>query len=227
MRVPRRVTGSAPPRPSRRTIGLAAALTACLVVALATAFVWNVGRQIQHEQAAASRPAASWSPGPRAMVDTSSQADIRALRAQGWAVPGLAAEGYRVADVRRTHTGQHPAVTITVHNDHDTVEIVEQRGTVRSANPLDGVTQLPVSAEGMHESAVSGQRLWVRRGDPWRVVMVRPGAVYTVSSDAPPATMAQAVRAIVAEDRGRVSLPSGGDEGFGSTVVHGLEEILE
>lgn len=67
----------------------------------------------------------------------------------------------------------------------------------------------------MHESAVSGSRLWVERGEPWRAVMVRPDAVYTVTSDTPPATMAQTVSAIVAEDRGRVSLPSETDDSFG------------
>ena len=213
-------------RPSRRGIGLVAAFAACLCVALLTTAVWNVGRQVQREQAAAARTAASRSPGPRAMVDTTSHADIQSLRAQGWAVPGLAAEGYRVADVRRTRVGDQPAVSISLHNDHDTVEIVEQRGTVNPDNPLDGVTQLPVSAEGMHRSAMSGSRLWVERGDPWRAVMVRPDAVYTLSSDSPPATMAQTVSAIVAEDRGRVSLPSQDDEDFGSTVVDGLRKIL-
>ena len=91
---------------------------------------------------------------------------------------------------------------------------------------MDGVSQLPVSAEGMHESAVSGSRLWVERGEPWRAVMVRPDAVYTVTSDTPPATMAQTVSAIVAEDRGRVSLPSETDDSFGATVQDGLRAMF-
>ena len=69
-------------------------------------------------------------------------------------------------------------------------------------------------------------RLWAERGEPWRAVMVRPDAVYTVTSDTPPATMAQTVSAIVAEDRGRVSLPSETDDSFGATVQDGLRAMF-
>ncbi|RKQ37187.1 hypothetical protein C1C97_003845 [Kocuria tytonis] len=213
-------------RPGRRTVGLAAAVATCLCVAVLTAAVWNVGRHAQQEQRAAARPAATWSAGPQSMVDTTSDADIRSLRAQGWAVPGLAAQGYTVADVQQLRTGGQPAVALTLHGERGTVEIVEQRGHINPDNPLDGVSGLPVSAEGMHESVISGSHLWVDRHEPWRAVMARPDAVYTVTSDAPAATMARTVSGIVAEDRARVSLPTQQDEGFGATVADGLRKIF-
>ncbi|PKZ38741.1 hypothetical protein CYJ75_06350 [Kocuria rhizophila] len=213
-------------RPGRRTIGLVSAFTACLCVAALTTTAWSVGRQTQYEHRAGAQAEATWNPGPRAMMDTASQADIHALHAQGWTVPVLAAEGYRVVDVRQAVSAGQPTVTVTLRNDHGTVEIVEQRGQVNPDNPVDGVSQLPVSAEGMHESALSGSRLWVERGEPWRAVMVRPDAVYTVTSDTPPATMAQTVSAVVAEDRGRVSLPSETDDSFGATVQDGLRVMF-
>ena len=213
-------------RPSRRTVGLAAAFAACLCVALLTTALWSTGRQAQQEQLLGAQTAATWSPGPRAMVDTTSADDIRSLRAQGWAVPGLSAEGYTLSDVRQSTVGGEPAVALTLHDDRGTLEVVEQRGHVNHDNPLDGVSALPVRAEGLHESVVAGSRLWVDRGNPWRAVMARPDVVYTISSDAPPATMAETVSAVVAEDRARVSLPSQADESFGATVVDGWRKVF-
>ena len=118
------------------------------------------------------------------------------------------------------------AVALTLHDDRATLEVVEQRGHVNHDNPLDGVSALPVRAEGLHESVVAGSRLWVDRADPWRAVMTRPDAVYTISSDAPPATMAETVSAVVAEDRARVSLPSQTDESFGATVEDGWRTLF-
>ena len=213
-------------RPSRRTVGLAAALAACLCVALLTTAVWSVGKRAQHEQLLGAQAAAPWTPGPQAMVDTASADDLRSLRAQGWAVPGLAAEGYTLTEIRLSTAGGEPAVALTLHDERGTLQIVEQRGHVNHDNPLDGVTGLPVSTEQMHESVVAGSRLWVDRGDPWRAVMARPDAVYTITSDAPPATLAEAVSAVVAEDRARVSLPSQTDESFGSTVADGWRAVF-
>ena len=213
-------------RPARRTVTLVAAFATCLCVALVATAVWSVGRRVQQEQLSGAQAAATWSPGPQGMVDTTSAADIRSLRSQGWAVPGLAAEGYSVTDVRQTTVGGEPAVALTLHDDRGTVEIVEQRGHVNPENPVDGVSGLPVSAEGLHESVVAGSRLWVDREDPWRAVMVRPDAVYTITSDTPPATVAETVSAVVAEDRARVSLPSRHDESFGATVVDGLQKLF-
>ncbi|MDO4918866.1 hypothetical protein [Kocuria sp.] len=213
-------------RPARRTLALAAALTACLCVALVTTAVWHVGRQTQQQELLRARSAATWSPDGEAIVATSERADVGSLRAQGWAVPALASQGFTVADVRQVTVGGQPAVTVSLHDDHVSAEIVEQRGTVNAGNPLDGVSGLPVSAEGMHESMVSGSRLWIQRGTSWRAVMVRPDAVYTVTSDAPPATMTEVLGAVVAEDRGRVSLPVRTEEGFGATVADGLRTLF-
>ncbi|CAL8898763.1 hypothetical protein KVA01_12950 [Kocuria varians] len=201
------------------------AFAACVCVALLTTAVWSVGKRAQQESSGSERTTASWTPAAQGMVDTTSESDLEALRSQGWALPGLAAEGYRIGDIRRTDVGGQPAVVLTLHHDRDTVTVVEQRGRVNGSNPVDGVTGLPVSAEGMEASAVSGSRLWLDR-ESWRAVMVRPDAVYTVASDTPPATMAQTVSAIVAEDRGRVSLPAQTDEGFGATVADGLRKIF-
>ena len=202
------------------------AFAACVCVALLTTAVWSVGKQAQQRQIADARSEATWTPGPRGMVDTTSEADIQSLRARGWAVPGLAAEGYSVADIQQSQVGGQPVVAVTLHNDHGSVTIVEQRGHINPDNPTDGIAGLPVGAEGMHRSVLDGARLWVDRSQPWRAVMVRPDAVYTLTSDTEPATLAQTVSAVVAEDRGRVSLPSQKDESFGATVADGLREIF-
>lgn len=74
-------------RPARRTVTLVAAFATCLCVALVATAVWSVGRRAQQEQLSGAQAAATWSPGPQGMVDTTSAADIRSLRSQGWPFP--------------------------------------------------------------------------------------------------------------------------------------------
>ncbi|MDO4256097.1 MAG: hypothetical protein Q4C90_02840 [Kocuria sp.] len=223
-----RLEGPSTPRtrlPGRRTAGLVAAVAACVCVALLTAVAFTVGKRSQPEEQLSARATATWAPGAQGMVDTTSESDIGTLRSQGWALPSLSSQGYSIADIRQTRVGGQPAVVLSLHNDHGTVTIVEQRGRVNAENPLDGVTGLPVSAEGMAASPISGSRMWLERRE-WRAVVARTDAVYTVTSQTPPATMAQTVSGIVAEDRGRVSLPSAQDEGFAATVADGLRKMF-
>ena len=119
-----------------------------------------------------------------------------------------------------------PMVVITLVDDQHSVKIIEQRGEVNPNNPVDGATGLPVSAEGLHESAVEGTQLWVVRSQPWRAVMARDDVVYTVTTDASPSTLSRTLTLVAAEERGRVTMVGSEPDGFATTVLDGLREII-
>jgi hypothetical protein len=120
----------------------------------------------------------------------------------------------------------HPVVAVRLHRGEDEVVVVEQRGGIDRENPMDGLTGLPVSAEGLERVAVEGVPLWVDAGPPWRAVLVGDEVVYTVSGDSGPSAMAHTVGLVVADERGRVVEPSPGDPGVVETVLVGLREIF-
>ncbi|HST73458.1 MULTISPECIES: hypothetical protein [Kocuria] len=219
-------TGPAPARRSNAVPVAAALASAALTLLLGSGYA--VGRTVVaaepegHEEQV---PVAAWT-GTGGVLHAD-DATAAQLRAEGWTLPTLAADGYRVASMTRGTLAGRPVVTIALHHGEDSVVVVEQRGRVDPDNPMDGLTGLPVSAEGLEPSAVAGVPLWVDAGPPWRAVLAGEGVVYTVAADTSPATMAHTVNLVVADERGRVVAPAAGDPGVVPTVLAGLREIFD
>lgn len=207
-------------------MAFATTVALCVTAALLVGVGWAVGSKLKDSDNVAAPPAAAAWNGSHGMITTTSETDAQSLRSEGWTLPTLAAEGYQVQSMVQGEVAGQPMVEITLVNDHHRVQIIEQRGRVNSDNPLDGATGLPVSAEGLHESAVAGTQLWVARSEPWRAVMARGDVVYTVTTDSSPSTLSRTLTLVAAEERGRVTLPGSEPDGFGTTVLDGLREIV-
>ncbi len=212
--------------PNRRTVIFATTVALCVTAALLVGVGWSVGHKLKSSGAAHTPPAAAAWDGSHGMIKTTTEADAQSLRADGWTLPSLASEGYQVESMVQGEVAGQPMVVITLVNDQHSVQVIEQRGEVNPNNPVDGATGLPVSAEGLHESAVEGTQLWVVRSEPWRAVMSRDDVVYTVMTDASPSTLSRTLTLVAAEERGRVTLPGSEPDGFGTTVLDGLREIV-
>ena len=100
------------------------------------------------------------------MIKTATETDAQSLCAEGWTLPSLASEGYQVESMVQGEIAGQPMVVITLVNDQHSVEIIEQRGEVNPNNPVDGATGLPVSAEGLHESAVEARSCGLSARNP-------------------------------------------------------------
>ena len=198
----------------------------CVTAALLVGVGWSVGHKLNSSGNADVSPAAAAWNGSQGMIKTATETDAQALRAEGWTLPSLASEGYQVESMVQGEVAGQPMVAITLVNDQHSVQVIEQRGHVNPDNPVDGATGLPVSAEGLHESAVESTQLWVVRSEPWRAVMSRDDVVYTVMTDASPSALSRTLTLVAAEERGRVTLPGSEPNGFGSTVLDGLREII-
>lgn len=212
--------------PHRRTVAFATTVALCVTAALLVGVGWSVGSKLNSSDGAHTPPAAAAWNGNHGMIKTTTETDAQSLRAEGWTLPSLASEGYQVESMVQGEVAGQPMVAITLVNDRHSVHVIEQRGEVNPSNPVDGATGLPVSAEGLHESAVEGTQLWVVRSEPWRAVMARDDVVYTVMTDASPSTLSRTLTLVAAEERGRVTLPGSEPDGFGTTVLDGLREIV-
>ncbi|MEX3508616.1 hypothetical protein VVR84_03600 [Kocuria carniphila] len=212
--------------PQRRTVMFATTVALCVTAALLIGVGWSVGNRLNGSGAEDAPPAAAAWNGSHGMIKTTTETDAQSLRAEGWTLPSLGSEGYQVESMVQGEVAGQPMVAITLVNDHHRVQVIEQRGDVNPDNPVDGATGLPVSAEGLHESAVEGTQLWVVRSEPWRAVMARDDVVYTVMTDASPSTLSRTLTLVAAEERGRVALPGSEPDGFGTTVLDGLREIV-
>lgn len=214
--------------PARRSSAVpVAAATVCAVLTLVLGSGYAVGRSAVAESADGAEervPVSAWH-GTHGVL-TADERSADGLRAEGWTLPTLASDGYRVYSMTRGSLFGHPVVVLRLHRGEDEVVVVEQRGRIDRENPMDGLTGLPVSAEGLERVAVEGVPLWVDAGPPWRAVLVEDAVVYTVSADTGPSAMARTVNLVVADERGRVVEPAAGDPGVVDTVVIGLREIL-
>ncbi|MFI7481047.1 hypothetical protein ACH9EU_01390 [Kocuria sp. M1R5S2] len=214
------------PHPRGRAVPLAAA-TASAVLTLLLGSGYAVGRTVvatAPEAGSERAPVSVWH-GTGGVLHAD-EGSAERLRAEGWTLPTLAADGYRVVSMTRGSLAGHPIVSVRLQRGGHDVVVVEQRGRVDRQNPMDGITGLPVSAEGLERSAVAGVPLWVDDGPPWRAVLVGEDVVYTVSADTGPSAMAHTVSLVVADDRGRVEEPEAEDPGLARTVVVGLQEIF-
>lgn len=221
------------PRPERtvparrgRAVPVAAA-TVSAVLTLLLGSGYAVGRSVVADtvdRAEERVPVSAWH-GAHGVL-TAEEVSADGLRADGWTLPTLAADGYQVYSMTRSSQAGRPVVVVRLHRGEEEVVVVEQRGRIDPENPMDGLTGLPVSAEGLEPVAVEGVPLWVDAGPPWRAVLVGNAVVYTVSGDTGPAGMARTVNLVVADERGRVVEPAAGDPGVVGTVVVGLREIF-
>ncbi|MCJ8503864.1 hypothetical protein MRU69_03155 [Kocuria flava] len=215
-----------PPRSRRRGLAVPlAAAAASMVLVLLLGSGWVVGRSAALREPAAERtPVAAWTgTGGVLHADESS---AQRLRAEGWTLPTLASDGYRVRSMTQGSLAGRPAVTIELQRGASDVVVVEQRGDVDAANPVDGLTGLPVSAGDLQPSAVAGVALWADPGPPWRVVLAGDDVVYTVSADTGPSSMSHVVALVVADERGRVAGPVEDEPGVLRTIGTGLREIF-
>jgi hypothetical protein len=204
-----------------------AAATVSAVLTLVLGSGYAVGRTVvaQFAHSAEERvPVSAWR-GTHGVLHADEVSADR-LRADGWTLPTLASDGFRVVSMTRGALSGHPVVVVTLHRGDDEVVVVEQRGRIDRENPMDGLSGLPVSAEGLERVAVEGVPLWVDAGPPWRAVLVGDEVVYTVSGDSGPSAMAHALGLVVADERGRVVEPSAGDPGVVETTLVGLREIF-
>lgn len=216
---------TAPARRSNAVPVAAATVSAVLTLVLGSGYA--VGRTVVAQSAHGTEervPISAWHGTGGVLHADEASADR--LRAEGWTLPTLASDGYRVVSMTRGALAEHPVVAVRLQRGEDRVVVVEQRGRVDRENPMDGLSGLPVSAEGLERVAVEGVPLWVDAGPPWRVVLVGDEVVYTVSGDSGPSAMARAVGLVVADERGRVVEPSAGDPGVAETVLAGLREIF-
>ncbi|KUG55561.1 hypothetical protein AVL61_05405 [Kocuria rosea subsp. polaris] len=216
---------TAPARRSSAVPVLAATLSAVLTLVLGSGYA--VGRTALAEAPHGGEeqvPVSAWH-GTHGVLNAD-EVSADGLRAEGWTLPTLASDGYRVVSMTRGALAGHPLVVIRLHRGEDEVVVVEQRGRVDRENPMDGLTGLPVSAEGLEPVAVEGVPLWVDAGPPWRAVVVGDAVVYTVTGDSGPSAMARTVGLVVADERGRVVEPAEGRPGVLETVAAGLREIF-
>lgn len=204
-----------------------AAATASAVLTLLLGTGYAVGRtaveastEVEQERV----PVSAWH-GTHGVLHAD-EASADRLRAEGWTLPTLASDGYRVASMTRGTLSGRPVVAVHLQRGEEVVVVVEQRGRIDRQNPMDGLTGLPVSAEGLEPVAVEGVPLWVDEGPPWRTVLVGDAVVYTISADTGPSAMARTVHLVVADERGRVVEPEAEDPGVARTVVAGLREVF-
>ncbi|MFF0943005.1 hypothetical protein ACFYE2_02115 [Kocuria sp. CPCC 205300] len=214
-----------PARPRSSAVPVAAA-TVSAVLTLLLGSGYAVGRTVVAEAAAAPEqsPVSSWHGTGGVLHADEASADR--WRAQGWTLPTLAADGYRLISMARDTRSGRPIVAVRLQRGEEVVLVVEQRGGIDRENPMDGITGLPVSAEGLQPSAVEGVPLWVDAGPPWRVVLVGEDVVYTVTGDSGPSAMVRTVNHVVADERSRVVEPAADDPGVAGTVALGLREIF-
>lgn len=212
-------------RRSRAVPVAAAAVSVGLTLLLGSGYA--VGRSVVEaspDDSGQRVPVSAWHGTGGLMHGGEASADR--LRAEGWTLPTLAPDGYRVVSMTGSTVSGRPVVSVRLQRGEDDVVVVEQRGRVDRENPVDGVTGLPVSAEGLEPAAVAGVPLWLGEGPPWRAVVVGDEVVYTITANTGPAAMSHTVGLVVADERGRVVEPDAGEPGVARTVVTGLREIF-
>lgn len=214
-----------PARPRSSAVPVAAA-TVSAVLTLLLGSGYAVGRTVVAEAAGVSGQTQFSSWDGTGGVLPADEASADRWRAQGWTLPTLASDGYQLVSMARDTRSGRPIVSVRLQRGEEVVLVVEQRGGIDRENPMDGITGLPVSAEGLQPSAVEGVPLWADAGPPWRVVLVAEDVVYTVTGDSGPSAMVRTVNHVVADERSRVVEPAADDPGVAGTVAVGLREIF-
>lgn len=111
---------------------------------------------------------------------------LAALRGAGWRVPASLPGGFRLFDTRRSAAHPGRDVVQTSYSDGlSTMSLFAQRGSLGTVAP-----------SGFSAETVDARPVWVRRDGPERVVWGGGGRVWTLVSDAPAASVRDAVAAL-------------------------------
>jgi sigma-E factor negative regulatory protein RseB len=144
---------------------------------------------------------------PEVLPDTGlSAGDLDVLRRGGWQIPGSLGDDLELYDARlRTHNGER-VLHLSYSDGLSTLSLFAQRGRL-GATRMTGFTRRKLG-----HSAV-----WVRASTPERVVWGGGGRVFTLLSDAPPATVRAAVTLLPHEKAPRT--------GFFARIGRGLARV--
>jgi sigma-E factor negative regulatory protein RseB len=137
--------------------------------------------------------------GPLWATVTSPVEFLSTLRRTGWRLPNTVAGGLALYTAAQTSTGRGQEISLCYTDGLFVVSLVAQRGGLAS-RPAGA----PASLNG-HMVYVSGHSL------TWAA----PGFVYTLTADAPPATVAAVMSA----------LPASGSAGFLGRLGHGFDRM--
>lgn len=164
------------------------------------------GGAVDSSSAAGSAPAAGSGPRPafRPWADRLGAAQLAALRASGWPVPGPLPGGLTLFSARRAATTAGQVVDLAYSDGLSVVSVFVQRG------------RLPAVLPGWRETGLRGNRLYVRNPGEPDLTWSAGGFVYTVVAGAPSPTVAAVVNA----------LPHQAPLGFWARMKRGLRRLL-
>ena len=140
---------------------------------------------------------------------------LRALREDGWRVPRTLPGGFRLFDtaLRTLRPGQH-VLHLAYSDGLSTVSLFAQRGRLGTA-PVAGFTA----------ETVGDRPVWVRHESPERVVWSGGGRVWTLVSDAPPASVRDAVASLPGDAAARDGVGDGWGEQLRARLARGLGRL--
>jgi len=119
-----------------------------------------------------------------ASLETLDPIALSRLRGDGWQIPGALGD-LELYDARmRTHEGQ-PVLHLSYSDGLSTLSVFAQHGRLGSAGMA-----------GFRKQVMDRASVWVKASSPERLVWAGAGRVYTVLSDAAPATLRAAVTAL-------------------------------
>ena len=162
--------------------------------------------------AGAAAPGAPSAGGAAAFPQAST---LRALREDGWRVPRTLPGGFRLFDtaLRSPRPGRH-VLHLAYSDGLSTVSLFAQQGRLGTA-PLAGFTA----------GTVGERPVWVRHETPERVVWSGGGRVWTLVSDALPATVRDAVASLPGDAAPRDGVGGGWGEELRARLARGLGRL--
>jgi sigma-E factor negative regulatory protein RseB len=131
------------------------------------------------------------------------RAQMLALRAKGWTLPGKLPDSLVLFSANQTSTRSGEVVDLSYSDGLSVVSLFVQRG------------ELPRAMPGWRPVALLGRTVYATDPDGRSLVWSAGGFVYTVISDAPPATVDQVVAA----------LPHPAQPGFWGRMARGLRRL--
>jgi len=156
-------------------------------------------------------------PGPLAggAVALPQASALRALREDGWRVPRTLPGGFRLFDtaLATPRPGKH-VLHLAYSDGLSTVSLFAQRGRLGTA-PVAGFTAETVGA----------RPVWMRHEAPERVVWAGGGQVWTLVSDAPPATVRDAVASLPGDAAPHDGVGDGMGERVRARLARGLGRL--
>jgi len=140
-----------------------------------------------------------------------SEAQLDALRDEGWACPELTGMGFSVVSAQATMVHGHPAVELSLESKGHFATIVEEHRPAEENAP---------------GQSTSGQ-LSLTQGTPWRAVYSTPAAVISYASDLPAESADDAVPEIVRAGESVTEAPRAeGSEAWYPRLLRGLQTLL-